>query len=208
MTLIPYLIIIGSFIILLIYWKTEEYDSLKGVILFLIFVTLMYLRTLTGIRSYLFVKETLPTAILFTGLFTAILVVLAFKLKQRTVPNRYFIVLFLLYLPMGLVQQLFFQHVFLDTIYSLVPNIFVAVIIGSIFFKLFHLKDRFGKLAYLTFFGNLIFSTVYLLYGNIITLSISHAIIGVFYYSWINKGDAISSRLKHRIKWLKIEKKK
>lgn len=206
MELIAYLIIFFSFIILFVYRKTKEFNSIKGAVLFLLFLTLLYLRSILGVESSIFVPETLFESSLFVGLFTLVLMIFAFKLKQRIVSHKYFVVLFILYIPMALIQQLFFQHIFLDTLQYLLKNTILSVILSSLFFKFFHRKKYFGRLANLTFFGNLVYATTYMLYGNILPLAISHAIIGTLYYSWIHEQDALSTRLKHKIKWLKIKK--
>ena len=110
------------------------------------------------------------------------------------------LLLFMLYLLFGAGQQLFFQLVFLGSILNLFKfnRLIIPVFITSLYYALFHSSNPdkvFDKFFIGTFILNLFWSTIYLKFGNILWLALSHAILGTFYYMWIFDGDVMKKRL-------------
>lgn len=211
MILVPYLILFGCLLVELTYLRTKQYDSKKGVLLFVAGMVLLLARTL-------FLKT--PTTLIFdyftfwqsgalNGVFTLAIIIffLIWKTKKKIVGFglKYGLILFLFYLPWGFLQQLFFQYIFLETVFFLTKNKILTLIASSIFYTSVHSLKIDKRLTFLCFFASLAWFSAYLNYGNIIWPSLSHAIFGVLYYSLISKKDVLRTHLGFISKYLKAK---
>ncbi len=194
--MLDYLILIFCFLILLIYFFTKEFDSLIGLFLvfMVIFIIVIRANLFKNIPTNLFNPSTLFISSLFVLVFVIVASGILF-IKKKNKKKKHVFLLFFLYLIFGLIQQLLFQYVFLETLNFLLNNFLISVFVSAIYYSLFHTK-RGIEFFIFTLGTGLIWSTIYLKYGNIIPLIISHAILGTVYYTWIFKGEAIKNRSK------------
>jgi hypothetical protein len=195
-----YLILILSISALVNYRITKHYLSLNGLLMVLLAIGLLSLRifALSGIRTNILSLNTLQSSITLTIPLTLILslILLIIRKNKNVNPGKAFL-LFLYYIPFGIIQQLFFQFVFLETLYFLLPNLLVCIPISAIFYYLFHPRKDFKILSGATLFIGLIWSSIYLNYGNIITIGISHAFLGMMYYSLMREDNTLEPRLRY-----------
>lgn len=113
-----------------------------------------------------------------------------FRLKSA-----YFWKLLAAYLPAGFLQQLFFQFVFFETIYFVFKgNIFLSLFSSAVFFGLFHLGWT-KKFFLPSLLMGFLFSGIYLLYGNLFWLALSHTLLGTFLYVLFVKDNQLTRRL-------------
>lgn len=168
--------------------------------MFAMAIPLVYLRikTLEIYPSRFFVKETLFVSGVIVGIAT-FLIVLAFVFIKKNdiarLKSAYFRKLLAFYFLWGFLQQLFFQFVFFETVYFVFKgNIFLSLSSSAIFLGLFHL-GRTKKFFLPSLLMGFLFSGIYLLYGNLIWLALSHALLGTFLYVLFVKNNQLSRRL-------------
>ncbi len=198
-----FLVILLCVIVLLIYKKTKSYASARGVVLFIVFAILAFIKfktvvnpTLLGFRLDNFEATIFPT-ILFVVLGTAFLYSMRIKTQKFKVV-KWLMSLASLYLVFGIAQQTFFQSIFTHSLNTLLGNQVLAVLLSGIFFASFHLKKgtrgiRFGIMALL---GGFVMSYLFLSSPNIILLGVSHAFLASGYYFWVNDENNLERRLK------------
>jgi membrane protease YdiL (CAAX protease family) len=197
--MIDLLILLGSLLVLLIYKKIQRYDSLNGLFLFVLFIILLIMRLVRTphFGKSLFNASTLNISGLIMLIVTVMffLIILYFKKHERHGQANNILILLAAYLVFGLAQQVFFQLIFLNTVSNITHNFYLAILLTSLFFGLFHLKKKYYTLFVFTFLLNIFWSSIYLLYSNILWPVLSHAVLAVFYYVWIRKGNALKKRL-------------
>jgi membrane protease YdiL (CAAX protease family) len=188
--LTPYFLLLLCLAVLAVYNFTHDYDSPFGLLLILLITGAVTVRTrLTPqIPSLIYLPPTfLPCAVL-TGIITFLSVIVISSQrpdqKKGNVGQ-----LFILYLFFGLMQQLLFQYVFLETINFLSRNTILAIAATTFFFSLFHTQNGRGYYLQTTTIG-LLWTIVYVHFGNLLPLVISHGILGTAYYT----SEAISRR--------------
>ncbi|MBU0757199.1 MAG: CPBP family intramembrane metalloprotease [Nanoarchaeota archaeon] len=144
-----------------------------------------------------------PATFIISGLyvmsFTLFCSLVLYKLRKNKINRygwRYFFVFVMLYFLFGLGQQIFFQFIFMESVYFFTNNALVSILVGSVFYYLFHPKMRFGKFHYFTFFMGLFWSFSYMFFGNILWVSISHGVLGAFFGIYLLDKDPMRSRLK------------
>jgi hypothetical protein len=193
--MISYLVLAVCLFILALFYFTKEYDSLKGIILVLLVASVITIRAvfLKNIPSFVYVPSTLLNSFIYTLIITLFSVVLLYFMRRYD--NKRALLLFLLYLLAGFVQQFLFQYVLLELVYNIINNVILAVLISTLYYALFHLKH--GKRFFvLTFIINIFWSTIYITQGNLVPLAISHGILGTAYYTWLYKDDVVKGRSK------------
>ena len=157
--------------------------------------------------TFFYIKETfvLSGIILMSFTFLAILVMTLYSklIEKRSFftsdkSASYILKLFLLYLLFAFIEQLFFQFVVLETFYHFLVHVQVTVLVGSIFFAIFHLqkypKPKRILFATSALIKGLIHNCVYLTYGTIFWTTLSLALIATFYYTFLYKEDILKSR--------------
>ena len=198
-------LIIGLFIlsILLIftYFLTKRYDSLDGLLIILFGFLLIGLKFLTvGSQTLIFVRKTFWISGLYVSIITVfgIIIILLMKNIRKGLDYnfRYLIFLLLLYIFFGYLQQILFQFVFTETVFFLTNNIKISVVIGAFYYFLFHLRSfKRPEFLFGTFLLGLMWSSSYIIFGNLFWLGISHGIIGTIYYLNLWEVDVLRKRL-------------
>ena len=198
--MIPILIIAISFLLIIPFYKTRSYLSIWGGLDLLIGLSALGLRIkLLGLYpTRFFIGETVFVSGVVTVAITLAVIAVFVTLKKDNLfrlKSAYFWKLLATYLGTGFFQQLFFQFVFLETIYFLVNgNVLLTAFLAAIFFSLFHLGEGIRKFYFLTLVMGFLFSGIYLLYGNLIWLALSHALLGTFLYVLFIKDNILTRR--------------
>jgi membrane protease YdiL (CAAX protease family) len=186
--MISILIITISFLLLIPFYKTRSYLSVWGGLDLLIGLSALSLRikSLGLYPTRFFIRETVFVSGVFVATITLAAIAAFIILKKDNLfrlKSAYFWKLLAAYLAAGFLQQLFFQFVFLETIYFLVKgNALFAVLLSAIFFSLFHFKKEIRKFYFLTLTMGFFYSGAYLIYGNLFWLALSHTVLGTFLY--------------------------
>ena len=196
------IIILLSIIVYILYLITKNYDSFIGIIMFSLGFIILFLK-LNYIPSNLFYVE---STFWLTGLITCILVIvftifillIKNNLKRKTLKFnfKYLIILLVLYIIFGFLQQLLFQFVFLESLSKLINNFYITILTGSVYYYLFHIKSKEIEFHPGTFILNVCFSTIYLTLGNLIWLGIAHGVLGTIYYLNLFKTDILRKKIK------------
>ena len=199
--MIPILIIFISFLLLGSFYKTRSFLSVWGGLTFLTGLLALGLRMklLWLYPTRFFIRESLLISGIIVGITTLLAVAIIIFWGKNNLPRlklAYFWKLLATYLPLGFLEQLFFQFVFLETVYFLTKgNALLAVFLSTIFFGLFHLEKKIRKFYFLILAMEIFCASVYLLYGNLIWLVLSHAILGTFIYVLFFDDNQLSRRL-------------
>lgn len=190
LNLLPYGLIIICLLLLILYQLFIEYDSPLGIVFIVLLLSAIFLRFSLNkiIPNHLYVQDTFAKSALIVGLFTIFSVFVISRGRKKNKKKNTFL-LFTLYLTAGIIQQLLFQYVFLETIYYLTSNLLLTIIISVIYYSLFHLREGAAFYLKITIMGTF-WALIYLNFGNIIPLIISHGIVGTVYYT----SDVISDR--------------
>ncbi len=197
-----------SILIMLAYFLTDRYDSWDGLFLILLGFLLIGLKIIiVGNSSLIFVKETFWISGLYIAIitvFSSILVLLMKNIRKGLDYNfRYLVFLLILYIFFGYLQQILFQFVFTETVFFITDNIKVSVFLGALYYFLFHVKSfRRPEFLFGTFLLGLMWSSAYLIFGNLFWLGISHGIIGTIYYLNLWDVDVLRKKLKLIDKYL------
>lgn len=168
--------------------------------MFAIAVPLVYLRirALKIYPSWFFIRETFFVSGIIVGLVTLLAILILVFIKKDNMSllgSVYFRKLLMFYLLWGLLQQLFFQFVFFETVYFIFKGgILIPIFSSAIFFSLFHL-GRHKKFFLPSVLMGFLYSGIYLFYGNLIWLALSHTLIGVFLYVLFVDRDQLALRL-------------
>ena len=200
MDLISLAILILCLAVLLIYLRTKKYDSPAGLImLFLSLAAILLKLYFRGNSPNLFN----PSLFLASGLIvmgtTLLFCLILIPLRKNRFRLGYALTLLPLYIFFGFLQQLLFQYLFLESAFSLIGSFWPSLIIGALFYLLFHLNLDFdAKFKVCLFLVDIFWGYCYLTYHNIFWLALSHGIIGAVYYSLIVHQDAIRHRLSEK----------
>lgn len=197
---IQLIIITLCVLLLFIYLSTQNYDSPKGIMMFSIGFLALFLRKYfpNSNHEMFYVPSTLSISGVLNIFVILLGVITIFIFRDRKIKRNpsFFLMLFICYLPFGFLQQLFFQYVFLETLISLFQAKFIILMIGVLFYSLFHLSKETNMLAILGFMAGLFWMTIYLYYGNIIWPALSHALLAAMYYYFIHPSNRLFKRLK------------
>jgi membrane protease YdiL (CAAX protease family) len=194
------LIVILCIITLIIYTFTENYDSFKGVLIFLLasFALLIKIFFIKEVSFKIFVPETLIISGIITLVFSVVgfLLLLALRIKNRKFTRTFLCTLFILYLPFALLQQIFFQYIFLNTLSSFFASKVVILSLGVLFFTLAHLPRETTKLTVFSLIAGCVWMWTYMSYGNILWPILSHAVLAPLYYCFVHPSNRLLARLK------------
>ncbi|MBT3463554.1 hypothetical protein HN789_04620 [archaeon] len=201
------IIFILSISMIFIYFNLKNFDSINTVFMLLIGFIILGLRFISVGGSTLFYN---PTTIMISGLcatiitvFAAIFIQLIKKFRKGFNYNfRYLVFLLALYIFFGFLQQLFFNFVFLETVYNLTGNFIISILLGALFYFTFHTRSKSVEFLVGTFIMGTLWGTCYLLFGNLFWLGISHGIIGTMYYLNLWHDDMLRKRIKFIAKYL------
>jgi hypothetical protein len=194
---IPNLIIVILCLgVLIAYLKTKRYDSLQGLLITLLALSALVLKfCLRGIPD-IFSPPTFIGSGILIMVFTLLLCLLLIPFRKNNVNQKFALALLPLYLLFGLLQQLLFQYLFLDSAYTLTGNLWLSIILGALFYLSFHIRPDFDtKFRIGLFILDLFWGYFYLTYHNLFWLGISHAIFGVAYYTLVYRLDPLKERL-------------
>lgn len=195
---------IGMFIISLLllvyYFNTKKYNSIEGVFILLMGLVLILLKLLLiGSLSLIVRPETFLIAGLYVSIITVlgIIVVLLFKRVRKGLKYnlKYLVFLLFLYIFFGYLQQLLFQFIFTETVFFITEKIWLSVIISAFYYFIFHLRSKRIEFLIGTFLLGLMWTTSYLVFGNIFWLGLSHGIIGTVYYLNMWHMDVLRKRI-------------
>ncbi len=184
--------------ILLVYNRTQNYLSIKGVILYSLFLLVTFIKIRTGgslidlgFRLDNIAATLLPNILLVLG-GTAVLYTMRTRMKEFKVFS-WLISLVGLYFIFGIVQQFFFQSVFTHSLYGILGSKLPVVVISGIFFASFHWGKgvRFGLM---TLVAGSVMAYLFLASPNVILLGVSHAILASVYYYFVNESDTLDNR--------------
>lgn len=199
---------LNLFIILLclsgffVYKKTKSYISIGGLVMLLMLLSAVFLKftvvkdlSVVGFRTDNF-GDTLLPLVIFNAIGVVVLFAMRFKKKKFKVLS-WLLSLVLLYLIFGLIQQIFFQAIFADTLNRLLGDKAYVVIFSTLFYSSFHWgwETRQIRLGFLTLFAGAVWTMIYLQSPNIYLLAASHAILASLYYFIVHPYDILSRRL-------------
>lgn len=194
------IIILFSVIILSIYYKIANFKKPLGILMFVLGITAL------GIRLYAInfpirwinLDNILPSLLL---LLIPSLIFIFYTIRKGKALRKYksyFLKLFPAYLFFGALQQLFFLAVFTDSVYILSQNKILALIIGSIFYFLFHFllkKYHLQKFILIVAIFGILNIFVYLYFETLIPQMILHGILGSFLFCGFSDSNQIKRRL-------------
>ncbi|MEW6610492.1 MAG: hypothetical protein AB1352_02615 [Patescibacteria group bacterium] len=196
------IIIFIALIVFFIFKKTKNYLSWQGGALVFLVLVLFLLKlgsdvdgASLGLRFDNLLSTLLPIVI-FTLLGALILITMRFKEKRFKVA-KWFLSLISVYLVFGILQQLFFQSIFAHSLQVLLKNPTLAVIFSSVFYSSFHWGwDAKGiRFGFLTLFGGVVWSILFLTSPNVFLLGASHAVLASLYYFMVYERNILEERL-------------
>jgi len=185
-----------------LFLRVKNYDSIKGAAIAIMFIVALAMKIMAiKPQGLFFAPKTLVVSGLLVMSFTLISVVVILIIKRNKLTKyslSYIMLMLFLYILFGFGQQLLFQFVFLEVFYFLTKNAIFSILLSSMFYFIFHPKGTFGKFYFATFILGLFWSTIYVFFGNIIWLSISHGIIGCVYFTLMydKKVDPIRNKIR------------
>lgn len=198
---IPYIILLLCVVILIYSYHVESFVKPAGIIFTLITISVAVLRYLTIplYQTRLYWPSTLLTSGLVVGFATFLFLKIMEKIVRRAKVRHsetYMLRLEFGYLLFGILQQIFFQVVFLETIlFVLDGRVLYSLIITLIFYFLFHLRKLIRKyILIITLFGMFSILTYYL-WGNVLWIGIAHGILGSVLYHHHISTNQIKRRL-------------
>ena len=193
------LIFLLCVLIMIGYYLVKNYDSFGGGIIILLGIAVIYVKNLVGHLNLFYVKETFLTSGLVVLGFTLVCTIFLyfFKEQDKKVFTKYGVVLLLLYIFFGFLQQLLFQFIFFETVYSLLDNAVIVVFVSAAFYAVFHWKLKQIRFLIVTFLAGLFWSAFYVMYGNLIWLGVSHGILGTVTFLWYFDGDILRKTIKN-----------
>lgn len=187
---------------MLAFFNTKEYDSINGAFLFVLGMVVISLKIFVLGSSQLFLAEkTLVMSGVFAAVITVFVAIIVLLLKKRRKKNglkfdaNYVVLLLFLYIIFGFFQQVLFQFVFAETMLSLTGNHFFTAIAASVYYGLFHIKSIKPEFVIGTFIMGFLWSSLYLSFGNLFWIGISHGIAGTIYYINLWDKDVLREKL-------------
>jgi hypothetical protein len=208
--LITFSIVILSLLLLIPYYKTKKFFSPNGFVLVSLFVVLLFLGIFAlPVEDSLFLRVDslltsgllvlIPTVAFLVAAYLGVFFFLPHLLISPRRNGRHFLKLFVLYTLFAFVEQLFFQFIFLETIFYFSGDLVLSALVGTGFFVLFHLQPRPLKFRILFALGALamefLHATVYLSLGNIIWPTLSMGLVATAYYGLLHPEDILQFRL-------------
>jgi hypothetical protein len=193
----PLLIIVLMFLGLLIYFKTKNYLTWKGVLLAVIILMSIYLRLryLDINHSHIFDFQWVT---FIPYLLSLIWVYIVIREDIPVFRKRvlHFFKLLPLYLLFAIIQQFIFLFIVTDTLISLTGNYVISGIISIVYYYLFHIMYKDKLKTYLPYL--LIFSIVnvfvYLYFDTILPQIVFHGILGALLFTIGTKEDLIKEK--------------
>lgn len=173
---------------------------MKG-ILIVLFASLALLIKIIFIKEVNY-KVFVPDTLLISGIINLVfsiiglLLILALRIKNRKFKLGFFFKLFIIYLPFALLQQIFFQYIFLDTLSSFFASKLLVLTLGVLFFNSAHLPRETAKITVFSFIAGTVWMWTYISYGNILWPMLSHAILAPLYYCFVHPSNRLLVRLK------------
>ena len=194
------LVLILCTLTLIVYTRTKNFDSLKGILMFLLAFSALLLRILyiKEVNYLIFTPDTLLISGLIIFAFSAIgsLFIYTVRIKDRVIKPGFLLKLFILYIPFALLQQIFFQYLFLNDISTLITGKAPILILGVIFFGLAHSPKETAKLTVFSLIAGSVWMWTYMSFGNIFWPVLSHALLGSLYYCLVHPSNRLTARLK------------
>jgi hypothetical protein len=193
----PLLIIVLMFLGLLIYFKTKNYLTWKGVLLAVIILMSIYLRLryLDINHSHIFDFQWVT---FIPYLLSLIWVYIVIREDIPVFRKRllHFFKLLPLYLLFAIIQQFIFLFIVTDTLISLTGNYVISGIISIVYYYLFHIMYKDKLKTYLPYL--LIFSIVnvfvYLYFDTILPQIVFHGILGALLFTIGTEEDLIKEK--------------
>jgi len=198
-----FIILIGGFVCIPLYYQIKSFLSLKALLLFvisfgLIAIRIVYIPTTHNsiFGNNFWIAGLSALLLLFIILF---LIKLIHKTKSGFYTQKYTLILFSLYLIFGFFQQIMFQLVIFYTTYYLTNNLLLTITFSALFFSLYHL--RLGEKYFTeTLLLGFLFASFYAIYNNIFWLSIVHAVVATTYFTKVLDIKALETRLEIKMK--------
>jgi hypothetical protein len=193
---IPGLVIIFlCLLVLIVYLKTKRYDSLQGLIMVLLALSALFIKFYSkGFPNLLNPSTFTQSGIVIMG-FTLLLCLFIVPFRKKRINLKFALILLPLYLFFGLLQQLLFQYLFLDSANAIIGNLWLSVLVGATFYLAFHFGSDFDtRFRISLFIIDIIWGYCYLTYNNLFWLGISHGIFGMAYYTLVVKRDPLKNR--------------
>jgi len=196
------IIVFIAFIVFFIFKKTKNYLTWQGGVLVCLVAVLFIFKLRSGADAAALglrwnnLSDTLLATIIFTFLGALILITMRFKEKKFKVA-KWFLSLTSIYLVFGILQQLFFQSIFTHSLQAVLKNPALVVIFSSVFYSSFHWGwDAKGiKFGFLTLFGGVVWSILFLTSPNVLLLGASHAVLASLYYFMVYEHNILEERL-------------
>lgn len=185
------LLIIGLSLLLLCVYRgfngRNVYFSGRGFLLAVLLVILIAVKYMTtGWGNLLFAVS--GVSLLINGALTlgGIGTLYLLKIKKPAYSPLYTGKLFALYLPMAFAEQILFLVIFAQSIHALTGSTIAASLAVSVFFRAFHDDSYLKRFSFLLYLLPFVWSLTYLTFGNIIWPSLSMALLGPLYYSFLS----------------------
>jgi membrane protease YdiL (CAAX protease family) len=146
----------------------------------------------------IFEPDTLLVSAVIISVFSVIgsLFIYTVRIKNRVFRPGFFLKLLILYIPFALLQQIFFQYLFLNDISTLIAGKIQILLFGVLFFGLAHSPKETVKLTVFSLIAGSVWIWTYMSYGNIFWPVLSHAFLGSLYYCLVHPSNRLTARLK------------
>ena len=148
------------------------------------------------VSALIILKTLILSVFIFSALGAIVLAGIRFKAKKFKILS-WFFSLSTVYLLFGIVQQIFFQAVFTDTLRYLVDDVSLVIIFSSVFYSSFHWNwDAKGiRFGLITLMSGVVWSVLYLKSPNIFLLGLSHGILASLYYFIVYEDNILRKKL-------------
>ena len=198
---IAIIIVLTCILILPIYYRSTNFIKLPGILIFILGFFTLALRVFKLEKSPSFYNPQyfLSTVTLLGVPLIIFTIYEIFRTKMFRGKRLYFIKLLTLYLLFGALQQILFIYVVTDSLFVLTGSKFISLMLGAIYFFLFHLNwNKLGIIKLLPLLSMFGFLTIfaYLWWGNIYPQLIIHGIAGAVLFTAYQTPDQIKLRLK------------
>lgn len=200
-----YIIVLLCILILLGYTLTKNFDSFKGFLIFILALLALYLKNkASGFPGDIFYYQPAFVNAVYWGLFTVgvgIFLIFLFRNHKPVGGVKRLLLLAVLYLPFGILQQIFFLYLFYDSLVLIFGMNIFTFLAGVIFFTAAHMPKETAKITIFTFVFGFLNIVSFHYFKNLLVIGVVHAILGSLYYNYVHPSD----RLKSRINFLKTK---
>ena len=184
-------LLIGLTLLLFVIYRgfngRNNYLSGRGFLLAALLTILIGIKyAATGWGNLLFAASSSSLAV--NGILTLVGIgsVYLLRVQRPAFSPRYTGKLFALYVPMAFAEQVLFLFIVSEIVAALTGSNIVAAVFTSVYFRAFHQDSYLKRYSFVLYVAPFVWSMVYLTHGNIIWPSLSMALLGSLYYSFLS----------------------